>query len=424
MWLSLMSVALGSLVTLTQYFGLNYLLSGHDFLSARAAINSMNLLAPFLCIGLDNAAPRLAQSGNTGSYVWGFLVHAMFGSVALVLFGLAVMQWKYAPFAVGAGFALTLSASLVASNYLRAQGAHRRYFLGVNVYDRLARTIILLGAAAVSADFMFWVLLVIPGFIIYSTSVAIRSKASFSGSFQFPKKEISSSLPLILSSVAIIFLTRSPYFASYMADGLVAANSTDLILLFSLFIMIPVLNLQKIGEVDLKGISEFEHLQQGKRLFIAEYLVVTGFIGISILGYIAGLLSQSDIGTIAVPVGIGMIIASLLPNFPHLLLLLGRTKDGLAVTIIAMAMVITSYFLAALAGFAIAWGFALGAAAYTLIGVFYVRRHSAFDLSRGRILRTFVLSGYLTITLSYAIQFDFSKISNFWFLLNIFKINI
>ncbi len=406
MWVSLVSVALGSIVTLLLYFGLNYLLPEQQFFSARAVINSMNLFAPFLCLGLDNAAPRLVQKGSNGSYVWGFLVYAIIGALALVLLGWAVGQWKYSPFIIGAGFALTLSTTLVASNYLRAQGAHRRYFLNVNIYDRFARTFILLGAAVFFEEFLFWALVVVPAFIIYSASVVVRSGATLQGSLRFPTEEARRSLPLILSSVAIILLTRSPYFAAYIKDGVISANATDLILLFSLLILLPVLNVQKIDEVILKGSEAGGRPNNGRQLALAEFVIISGFISFLLLANIMGFLSRADLIGIAMPLGIGMILISMIPNFPHILLLVGRTKAGLAVTVIATVLATLSYTVVSALTDTTAWGFVFAALAYTLTGVVFARQYIIPYVSAGRITRTVALAAYLVVALNCAALFD------------------
>ena len=381
-----------------------------QFFSARAAINSMNLVAPFLCLGLDNAAPRLVQKGSNGSYVWGFLVYAAIGALALVLVGWGTGEWKYSPFIIGAGFALTLSTTLVASNYLRAQGAHQRYFLNVNIYDRFARTFILLGAAVFFEEFLFWALIVVPAFILYSASVVMRSGATLKGSLRFPADEARRSLPLILSSVAIILLTRSPYFAAYIKDGVISANATDLILLFSLLILLPVLNVQKIDEVMLEGTERDGHRSKGRQLALAEFVIVSGFIAFLFLANIIGFLSRADLVGIAMPLGIGMILISMIPNFPHILLLVGRTKAGLAVTVIATLLALISYAALSVLTDTTAWGFVFAALAYTLTGVIFARRYIIAYVSAGRIVRTVALAAYLVIALNCAVLLDLPDI--------------
>ncbi len=400
MWVSLLSVALGSLVTLLQYFGLGFFLTGQNFLSARAAINAMNLLAPFLCFGLDNAAPRIVREGSRGSYVWSFIALAVPAAMAMMLFAWFDIEWKYSPFLVGIAFSMTVSISLVASNFTRAQGAHHRYFLSVNFFDRFARTMILLGSAVLVSDFLHWALLALPAFLFYSFFVVIRSKASRDGFELFPKKLIRESFPLMLSSVAIIVLTRSPYFAAYTLENPVYANVTDIVLLFSLFILIPILNIQKIAEID-------DFVEQGtvnylsRRLVLAEVLIVTGYLATMAIGLALGVLLESDLFEIVMPIGIGMVAISLLPNFPHLLLLRGDSRKGFTATIIVILATFVAYPTAYFSGLPTAWGFNVAAFIYAGTGIAYSSRNVPTHGSAARVTRTILLSIYIVVAVNF-----------------------
>jgi hypothetical protein len=398
MWVSLLSVALGSLVTLLQYFGLGYFLTGQNFLSARAAINTMNLLAPFLCFGLDNAAPRIVREGSTGSYVWSFIALAIPAAIAMMLFAWLDIDWKYSPFLVGIAFSMTVSISLVASNFTRAQGAHQRYFLSVNFFDRFARTMILLGAAVLVSDFLHWALLALPAFLLYSFFVVIRSNASRASFELFPRKLLRESFPLMLSSVAIIVLTRSPYFAAYTLEYPAYANVTDIVLLFSLFILIPILNIQKIAEIDDVKEQGAAHYVS-RRLIVAEVLIVTGYIATMAVGVALGVLTESNLFEIVVPIGIGMVAISLLPNFPHLLLLHGYSRQGFTATVIVIFATFAAYPAAYFAGLPTAWGFNIAALVYAGTGMAYSSASAPTHGSATRVMRTISLSIYILLAI-------------------------
>jgi hypothetical protein len=399
MWVSLLSVALGSLVTLLQYFGLGYFLTGQNFLSARAAINAMNLLAPFLCFGLDNAAPRIVREGSKGSYVWSFLALAVPAATVMMLFAWFDIEWKYSPFLVGIAFSMTVSISLVASNFMRAQGAHNRYFLSVNFFDRFARTMILLVAAVLASDFLHWALIALPAFLLYSFFVVVRSKASRASFELFPRKLIRESFPLMISSVAIIVLTRSPYFAAYALEPPAYTNVTDIVLLFSLFILIPILNIQKIAEVDDVNDQGVAHYLS-RRLMLAEVLIVTGYLATMAIGVAIGFLAESDLFEIVMPIGIGMVAVSLLPNFPHLLLLHGHSRKGFTATIIVILATFAAYPAAYFSGLPSAWGFNIAAFIYAGAGIAYSSGSAPTHGSAARVTRTVILSVYILLTIN------------------------
>lgn len=409
MWVSLLSVALGSLVTLLQYFGLGYFLTDQNFLSARAAINTMNLLAPFLCLGLDNAAPRIVREGSKGSYVWSFLALAVPAAAAMMLIAWLDIEWKYSPFLIGIAFSMTVSISLVASNFTRAGGAHQRYFLSVNFFDRFARTMVLLGAALLANDFLNWALWVLPAFLLYSLFVVIRSEASRECFELFPKKLICESLPLMLSSVAIIILTRSAYFAAYALEEPKSANVTDIVLLFSLFILIPILNIQKIAEIDDSAEHGAGHYGS-RRLVGAEFLIVTGYLAIMAVGLALGFLSIADLFEIALPIGIGMVVVSLLPNFPHLLLLHGRSQGGVTATVVVIAGTLAAYPLAYYFGLSTAWGFVIASIVYVGTGFTYSSASAPTHGSTARIARTIFLSLYIVLAINSFAMLDIKSV--------------
>ena len=102
MYIALFSVAFGSLLTFVQAVGLFNLLDLETYVSYRAVINTMNVAAPFLCIGFDTSAPVLKRQDPEVPFLWNILaVHFMLFLAFFIISILLPHESRLMPIASG-----------------------------------------------------------------------------------------------------------------------------------------------------------------------------------------------------------------------------------------------------------------------------------------------------------------------------------
>ena len=128
MYLALFSVAFGSVLTFGQAAALFNILDLENYVAYRAVLNTMNIAAPFLCLGFDSASPVLRRMNPGFPFFWNLLVLHL---VALLLFVTSALilptASKLLPLILGLAASTSVAAALIVANHYRVEGEIRRY---------------------------------------------------------------------------------------------------------------------------------------------------------------------------------------------------------------------------------------------------------------------------------------------------------
>ena len=347
MYLALFSVAFGSLLTLLQAGALFHMLGLNAYVSYRAVLNTMNNFAPFLCLGFDTAAPVLRRMHPGFPFFWNLLtVHFL----ALILFLLTSISLpgtsKLQPLTLGLAAGTSVAAALTLANYHRTEGGIRRYFLHINVVDRIVRTAIILGLAILVHDVLLWSILMATLCFAYVGVTSRQTGVRVQVDAKIFWCHLRTSCPYIFSALGIILLTRLPFYVAYLTLGKLATAKIDFWLMVCLFLLIPVLNKSKIEEANSTGLAR-EYLvtmkKSWRRLLQQELMVAGGIVAVSCAAAWYGRAAKSDLVSIVLPLMLGMILIASQPNYVQVLCFFEKYLAGVKVSVVIAVVAMLAY---------------------------------------------------------------------------------
>jgi hypothetical protein len=328
MYLALFSVAFGSALTFGQAAILFLVLDINDYISYRAVLNTMNIAAPFFCLGFDTAAPILKKMNPKFPFFWNMIVFHFFAS--LLLFFIAsflAIDSKILPIILGLAASTCAAGTLIVANYYRVEQKINEYFLSINVKDKIVRTTLILSTAYLIQDIVIWSIFMTVLYFAYVLYVANRTDRKIEIDFTIFKRHILTSIPYIFTALGIIALTRLPFYAAYIFEDSIITAKIDIWLLFSIFILIPMLNKSKIEEaVNGDQIRKYIDTMHASWIGIRnqEILVITLINTSAAVAIYFNLLEIKDLYEIIWPLTIGMILIASVPNFVQVICFSGR----------------------------------------------------------------------------------------------------
>ena len=168
-----------------------------------------------------------------------------------------------------------------------------------------------------------------------------------------------------------------PFYSAYLLETGVYTAKLDIWLLFSLFILIPVLNKSKIEEANSGGlVIDYVRGMKNSWLKIAlqELLICIGISVVAMGSVITGHTSKNDIVNIILPLMVGMLLIASVPNYVQLLCFSDKFSSGLKTAIVISVVAIAVYCSKLLySGFAVPLLFVLSSFLYCVIGTFVAR---------------------------------------------------
>ena len=378
MYFALFSVVFGSTLTLAQVGILFKILDLESYVGFRAVLNTMNVAAPFLCLGFDSSAPVLNRLNPTFPFFWNILSAQAVTFTILVFLALIIPESSRSlPIVLGLTASTSVAAGIIVANYYRVDGQARNYFIKINIYDKLVRTCILLGFAYLFHDVRIWAISV--GFFcfIYVILGAIRTRQRFNIDMCIFVNHVRKSIPFIFSSLGIAAITRLPFYASYFLNESNFTAKIDIWLLFTLFILIPVLNKSKVEEANSAGLVEGYVAGMKKSwaaLRVQEYTICIGIICVAYIAVIFGYGSSTDLFVIVLPLMISMILISSVPNYVQLACFSGNYAFGVKISLlIAVSGLMVYVPLYIFSGIYVPLMFVFSAIIYCLIGLFVAK---------------------------------------------------
>ena len=378
MYLALFSVAFGSVLTFGQAAVLFNILNLENYVAYRAVLNTMNVAAPFLCLGFDSAAPVLKRMNPGFPFFWNILV-LHFG--AMILFVIAALilprASTFLPLILGLAASTSVAAALIIANHYRVEGDIRRYFIGVNIIDKLVRTIIILGSAIIFKDILLWSIMLSVLCFAYIGIVASQTGSRMRLDWPLFLKHVRISFPNIFAILSITSLTRLPFYTAYLFEKNIVTAKVDMCLLFALFLLIPVLNNSKIEESNSSGLAH-EYIAAMKRgwgkLIGLELLVSFSIIVLACIGVMAGHASRDDLLQIVLPIMMGIILISSQPNYVLIISLSGNSTLAIKTSLSVVFFSATVYVLRMVTdALSITWLFVFSASIYCIVGCFSIR---------------------------------------------------
>jgi hypothetical protein len=379
MHLALLSVAIGSALTLGQIFILFNVLNIENYVYSRAVLNTMNIAAPFLCLGFDSAAPVLKRINQGYPFFWNIIVANFCALLIFILLSLILpVHSKLSPLLLGLAASTSVAGALIIANYYRVEGDFQRYFIGLNIIDKLVRTFIIVVLAVLVNDIFHWAILLSMCGSAYMCLIALKTKQPIRLNLSIFIKHMYIGLPYIFSSLGIIFMTRMPFYASYIFEDQLITAKLDIALLFSLFLLIPVLNKSKVEESISEGFVD-KYLMGMKQswhgIWFQELLVCFGIILMAIVSVLLDKATPHDILTILLPLMIGMILISSIPNFSQVLCLLGKFSQGIMASFFVAFVSIVIYLpLLLLPSVPVPCMFIVSASTYCIVGCIVLRK--------------------------------------------------
>lgn len=374
MYLALFSVGFGSALTFFQAAALFNLLSLDNYVEFRAVLNTMNVAAPFLCLGFDNASPVLKRLDPGFPFIWNLLllhlcIFVLLNGSAVLLSDSSTLQ----PLALGLAAATTVAASLMVANHYRTIGAMRHYFLSVNIIDKAVRTTIILGLALWIHSVQWWSIAMSVLCLAYVAFISWRTRLPVRLDAVVFRRHVRISLPYVFSALGIIVITRMPFYAAYIGDDALLTAKIDIWLLVSLFILIPALNKSKIEEAVSTGLLG-RYLSAMKASWPAllgqEAVIVVGIVTTATGAVLTGHAAKDDLTTIVLPLTVGMLLIASQPNFVQALCFTGQNKQGIRFSLLISAAGLATYLPAyLLPARSIPWLFCVSAGVYCGIGL-------------------------------------------------------
>jgi hypothetical protein len=378
MYLALFSVAFGSVLTFGQAAALFNILDLEKYVDYRAVLNTMNIAAPFLCLGFDSAAPVLRRMNPGFPFFWNLLVLHL---VALLLFVTSALilptASKLLPLILGLAASTSVAAALIVANHYRVEGEIRRYFISVNIADKLVRSIIILALAVLVKDILLWAIMLSVLCFAYVGLISLQTGCRPRLDYQVFFSHVRISVPYIFAALGIIAMTRMPFYAAYLVDDKLFTAKIDIWLLFSLFLLIPVLNKSKVEESKSAGMAQ-EYVAAMKKswggLRNQELLVCSCIIALASATVLTGQTVQSDLLGIVLPLMVGMILISSQPNYVQVLCLFGKFGLGIKISFLITFASLMAYLPRfAAVEFTVPFLFVMSASIYCAIGCLVAR---------------------------------------------------
>lgn len=373
MYLALFSVAFGSVLTFGQAAALFNILDLENYVAYRAVLNTMNNAAPFLCLGFDSAAPVLRRMNPGFPFFWNILVLHL---VALILFLASALILptgsNFLPLILGLAASTSVAGALIVANHYRVEGEIRRYFVGVNIVDKLVRTIIILTLAVLVRDILLWSILLSVLCFAYVGLISLQTGCRPKLDYKVFFSHVRISVPYIFAALGLVAVTRMPFYAAYLFDEKLLTAKIDIWLLFSLFLLIPVLNKSKVEESKSAGMAQ-DYVAAMKKSWSGirnqELLVCSCIIAIASATVLTGQTAESDLLGIVLPLIVGMILISSQPNYVLVLCLFGKFGLGIKISFIITFTALVAY-LPRFSGleFTVPYLFVMSASIYCAIG--------------------------------------------------------
>lgn len=347
MYLALFSVAFGSALTFVQAAVLFFILDINQYISFRAVLNTMNIAAPFFCLGFDTAAPILKRMNQNFAFFWNLLIFHLIASLFLLFISVFLTaDSKVLPVILGLAASTCAAGTLIVANHYRVENNTKEYFLSVNVKDKLVRTLLIVSTAYLIQDMVIWAILMIGLYFIYVLFVAQRTGRTLELDFSIFKIHLLTSIPYIFTALGIIALTRLPFYAAYIFEDSIVTAKIDIWLLFSIFLLIPMLNKSKVEEaVNADQIRSYINTMHASWSAIRnQELLVISLINISAaIAIYFNLTEFKDLFEIIWPLTIGMILIASVPNFVQVLCFSGKVYSTIKISFILLIIGIASY---------------------------------------------------------------------------------
>ncbi len=377
--LALVSVFFGSSLTLAQVYLLSRLLDINTYVNARAIINTMNNLAPILCLGFDNGAPILKKGHCSKGFYWNLLVLNFFIFVVFLFVAISLTNTpKTQSIFFGISASCTLACTIVIANHIRSSGDTRKYFLSVNVYDRIVRTSIITGTALLLQELTSWATTVCIMSGIYALYVTWITRTKIDINYRKFFEQLQTSVPFIFASLSIVVVSRTPFYAAYFFDKSGYAAKLDFYLLISLFILIPALNQSKIQEAKSEAnlLTYMNYMRQGwNHVFTQELFILVLMFTLAWSAVIFEKANISDIKSIFIPILSGMVLISSTPNYIQLICFKLKRKKAIYYSLVFMLLTLLIYTPKLLINNTSTTSlFLLSATSYVLFGFFVAKK--------------------------------------------------
>jgi hypothetical protein len=284
---------------------------------------------------------------------------------------------KFLPLILGLASSTSVAGALIVANHHRAEGAISRYFIGVNIVDKSVRTAIILGLATLVQDILAWSIIMSLLCFAYVGLIASQTGCRIRLDIKIFLTHVRTSLPYIFAALGIVAVTRMPFYAAYIAKDNLATAKIDIWLLFSLFLLIPFLNKSKVEESKSAGIPQ-DYIVAMKLswwgLQKMEMLICFGIIFLAAASILTGLGAKNDLLGIVLPLMIGMILISSVPNYIHVLCLYGKFNLAIKISLLVTFVAIMAYIpMLAPIGLKVPFLFIASALIYCSIGCLVAR---------------------------------------------------
>ena len=379
MYLALFSVGFGSALTFLQAAALFRILNLDDYVAYRAVLNTMNVAAPFLCLGFDNAAPVLRRMNPGFPFFWNLLAAHLVLFVVLTLTAMLLpASSMLLPLAMGLAASTSVAAGLIVANHHRTEGAMNKYFVSINIVDRGVRTLIIVGMAFVVHNVLWWSVLMSTLCVAYVGLVSRRTGVPVQLERSIFWRHVRTSFPYIFSALGIVFTTRMPFYAAYVSEGPLVTAKIDIWLLICLFLLIPALNKSKIEEAVSTGLMAPYMAAMKKSwplLQRQELLVVCGIAATACGAVLTGHAARADLLLIVLPLVLGMQLIASQPNYVQALCFSGLYTAGMRISVLIAALALLTYLPRMVApALPIPMLFVLSALAYCATGCWVARQ--------------------------------------------------
>lgn len=406
MYLALFSVAFGSILNFGQVAVLFNILDLENYVAYRAVLNTMNMAAPFLCLGFDSAAPVLKRI-NPGFYFFWNILAVLLGAL-LILITIALIlptTSKLLPLILGLASSTSFAGMLIVANHYRVEGEINKYFISVNIFDKLVRSFIILGLAVLIQDILTWsIIMSLIGFF-YVGLIALRTGCRIELDTKIFFSHVRISVPYIFAALGVVAVTRMPFYAAYIMKDDLATAKIDIWLLISLFLLIPVLNKSKFEESNSASLAQ-DYIAamklSWKELQKMEILICSGIIVVAIASVITGLASKNDLLSTILPLLIGMILIASVPNYVHVLCMYNMFGLAIKMSLLIGFFSIIAYLpMFFLVSFKVPFLFVASALMYCFIGCFVAQiiKLKISDFWRWRESLLLILFSTFTITI-------------------------
>jgi hypothetical protein len=378
--LGLFAVGIGSVVNLLFFWILKNYVSDESGIAIRAAINIGSYFSILLCFGYDSASATEQNFEHFRRKIQVLFTFNLLGYI-ICLIGLIAQDFflqSQNSIIPSWMMAISVAVGILYATTLRMKENFKSYFVTLNILDKVLRVAALVFFFRLTSNPLWFVAFFSGCLIVFYFWKFHKDGFRFQFELSLFLETVRKSQLFLFQPALLILLTRSSYLFAFFTQSNERIWSFDFLNMFSLIVLIPALNTNKIAEKKSAGNPFLLINQLTDNLFknlALEILILTMISGLIPIGINLKILDNTTILADAFFMLSGMQLLIVLPN-PLMICALIGDKSRFFVFLVAGSIGSAGVFFTSLAflGRSPSLAFCLAAFFYFLFSFAFLRR--------------------------------------------------